>query len=718
MKVFEFHFNPEVKEDLIFDSFCYEPENIYERRLGGLYIIGELKNALPQNYRLLNKISSVLKKEYYWKIQRSPELALKEALKEANEFLSKEVSKNNTSWLGNLDLAIISFKDLLLNFSKVGDVKIFLIRGGRINEISKNLEFSEIEPYPLKIFGNIVTGKATEGDIVLILTKEVYDFFISQNLLNEIAKLPTFDEKNIKQIFKSRKTALLEIFGVCLLMTISKETEPVETLTFRKKPEKFSLIQIFQPIFNVLNRISFKKIKDLINPVRNLFKNGVKIPKPQINFKPKPSQILFFKTWAGKLKLPQITFKFPVIKFPTIKLPAIKLPIIKLPAIKLPTVSRPQIPQIKISLNKNLIYIPILIFVLLIGFLIFRAEKKEDLKLAQGVLEEVESKITQAGNFLASGDEEKANNLFQEAWQKILPQTEAGAILKDEATLIKNSIEESLAPLNKLEKISEPEVLSEFKPAEAGLVPQKIILLDSTLYSFNPFSSTLYKFDLNKNEDKKISANWHLKSAAIFNDLILFFARNSDNLPIVSFLNEKDEWREKKIESPSADFNFDIFSTFKSNLYFLDKKSGEIVKYSSLNLAEDKSAFGNPWFSSGAKRAVSTKSMSLDGSLWILTEDNKIDRYSGGVYKETLEINLFPYLEKPTEFLVSKTSPFIYLLEPAQKRIIILNKNGKILKQYQNEKFDNLLDFAVDEAETAIYLLNSSEVFKIEFQAE
>jgi len=710
MRVFEFHFNPEVKEDLIFDSFCYEPENIYERRLGGLYIIGELKNALPQNYRLLNKISSVLKKEYYWKSQRSPELALKESLKEVNEFLSKEVSKNNTSWLGNLDLAIVSFKDLLLNFSKVGDIKILLIRGGRINEISKSLEFSEIEPYPLKIFGNIVTGKTTEGDIVLILTKEVYDFFISQNLLNEIVKLPTFDEKNIKQIFKTRKTALLEIFGVCLLITITKETEPVETLTFRKKPEKFSLIQIFQPIFNVLNRISFKKIKGLVNPVRNLFKKGVKIPKPQINFRP-------------KLKLPQITFKFPAIKFPTIKLPAIKLPVIKapaikLPAIKLPAVSRPQIPQIKISLNKNLIYIPVLIFVLLIGFLIFQTEKKEDLKLARVVFEEVESKITQAGNFLASGDEEKANNLLQEAWQKILPQTEAGAILKDEATLIKNSIEESLAPLNKLEKISEPEVLSGFKPAEAGLAPQKIILLNSTLYSFNQFSSTLYKFDLNEKAGKKISANWHLKSAAIFNDLILFFARNSDNLPIVSFLNEKDEWQEKKIESPPADFNFDIFSTFKSNLYFLDKKSGEIVKYSSLNLAEDKSALGNPWFSSGTKMAVSAKSMSLDGSLWVLTEDNKIDRYSGGVYKETLEINLFPYLEKPTEFLVSKTSSFIYLLEPAQKRIIILNKNGKILKQYQSEKFDNLLDFAADEAETAIYLLNSSEVFKIEFQAE
>lgn len=34
MKVFEFHFNPQLRPDLIFDSFCYEPENIYEKRMG------------------------------------------------------------------------------------------------------------------------------------------------------------------------------------------------------------------------------------------------------------------------------------------------------------------------------------------------------------------------------------------------------------------------------------------------------------------------------------------------------------------------------------------------------------------------------------------------------------------------------------------------------------------------------------------------------------
>ena len=39
MQIFEFHFNPKLKEDKVFDSFVYEPESSYEKKLGNLYII-------------------------------------------------------------------------------------------------------------------------------------------------------------------------------------------------------------------------------------------------------------------------------------------------------------------------------------------------------------------------------------------------------------------------------------------------------------------------------------------------------------------------------------------------------------------------------------------------------------------------------------------------------------------------------------------------------
>ncbi|KPJ71313.1 hypothetical protein AMJ50_02340, partial [Parcubacteria bacterium DG_74_3] len=57
MQVFELYFNAGLQSDLIFESFCYEPENIYERRVGSLFMVGALKNALPKNHYFLNKLS-------------------------------------------------------------------------------------------------------------------------------------------------------------------------------------------------------------------------------------------------------------------------------------------------------------------------------------------------------------------------------------------------------------------------------------------------------------------------------------------------------------------------------------------------------------------------------------------------------------------------------------------------------------------------------------
>jgi len=64
-QILEFHFNPKPKDDLIFDSFCFEPSNVYEKRMGSLYMVGMLKNALPQNVRFLDNISQTIKGKYY-----------------------------------------------------------------------------------------------------------------------------------------------------------------------------------------------------------------------------------------------------------------------------------------------------------------------------------------------------------------------------------------------------------------------------------------------------------------------------------------------------------------------------------------------------------------------------------------------------------------------------------------------------------------------------
>ena len=203
MQVFEFHFNPpsqnkrgakqaELKDDLIFDSFCYEPENIYEKRLGSLFVVREMKNVLPRNSKFLDNVAGFLKRQYYsGPVRFSPETCFREGLKKSNEFLENIAKKGDVSWLGNLNLAVLTVRNFELNFAKVGAIKILLLRKGQVVDIGKNLEFSEIEPYPLKIFDNIVSGKLFEDDVILVLTKEIFPVFSEgSNFLTSSRKSP------------------------------------------------------------------------------------------------------------------------------------------------------------------------------------------------------------------------------------------------------------------------------------------------------------------------------------------------------------------------------------------------------------------------------------------------------------------------------------------------------------------------------------------------
>jgi hypothetical protein len=265
MRIFQFYFNPRAREDLVFDSFCFEPENIYEKRLGSIYMVGVLKNALPKNYNFLEKISKFVKERFYKKTLSKPEKALRETLKEVNNFLAQIAKEGDVSWLGNLSFAILNLKNFELNFTKVGEIKFYLIRGKKVIDIDKRLRLQDIEPYPLKIFGNVVTGKLIENDLVLVLTKEVFDFFQNENLIQKIREFDYFSEKDFKKILDEKKEALSQVKGIAFLISLSKEiSKQKKEIIAPKTLREFSLKEIFSPFLKTetkkLRPFSFSEI--------------------------------------------------------------------------------------------------------------------------------------------------------------------------------------------------------------------------------------------------------------------------------------------------------------------------------------------------------------------------------------------------------------------------------------------------------------------------
>lgn len=238
MKIFELHFNPKKKEGAIFDSFVFEPESASEKAAGNLYMVGEFAKILPQNSKFLNSLAQIIKEEYYSAGK------LTEALKKANEFLDKQARTGNVNWLGNMHFGILSLASYknawAMNFSKAGEVKILLLRQGEISDVGQGLELKDIEPYPLKIFGNVITGKIYPGDKIILLTKDVFSLLSQKsNFLNQLKDMS--QEKELKKLLKINKKLLSETAGICLLLILpDKKIAPLSAdsprMSAAKKP--------------------------------------------------------------------------------------------------------------------------------------------------------------------------------------------------------------------------------------------------------------------------------------------------------------------------------------------------------------------------------------------------------------------------------------------------------------------------------------------------
>ena len=87
-------------------------------------------------------------------------------------------------------------------------------------------------------------------------------------------------------------------------------------------------------------------------------------------------------------------------------------------------------------------------------------------------------------------------------------------------------------------------------------------------------------------------------------------------------------------------------------------------------------------------------------------------RISGWLWtNEWLSQDLDPILESPTRLFTNDQTNFIYILEPKQKRIVVLDKTGNMAAQYYSDTFNNLQDFSLDETNKKIFLANDNKIY-------
>ena len=204
-----------------------------------------------------------------------------------------------------------------------------------------------------------------------------------------------------------------------------------------------------------------------------------------------------------------------------------------------------------------------------------------------------------------------------------------------------------------------------------------------------------------------------LLSFAASHATIPYFDQNAanfftaDNTAITQY--DKATTHAKKLVTNNNDWSaIGGFQVYYDNLYVLDTKAG-IVKYVPNGSSYTKSEY----FTTATPDLSKAVSMAIDGSVWILTSDGTITKYTKGVQDTFSVSGLDTPLKNPTQIIASIDLTNVYILDKGNGRIVVLKKDGTFVAQYASSAVSSATLMDVSEKNKALYLLSNGTVYQL-----
>lgn len=340
----------------------------------------------------------------------------------------------------------------------------------------------------------------------------------------------------------------------------------------------------------------------------------------------------------------------------------------------------------------------------------FWAESQKKIAAETKKIEKLQSEFNDAKSLLDLNNvraQELAGNAIDEVKKMMLaklvdPQnqkkleelkTNLEKTLKDASKIVETKAELSYTTtlLNKKSTVSDFS-LNGFRAAilDAG---------NSAVYSVDLSNRKADTFDLKKYDTAQ-------KFLTVNSDNV--FVLNSEGIVQINTLDKKVKTALKKDKEWKE---ITAFSSYAGNLYLLDVGAAQIWKYS-----ESEGGFSTikPYFSTKVDLANAV-SMGIDSDVFVLFKDGKIKKYLSGA-EQSFEFKIPDKpLSAPTRLVINDKLDNIYVLEPKQKRIVILDKKGKYVGQVVDNKIAGATSFGVNESEKLMFFCVGSEIYKISY---
>jgi hypothetical protein len=636
-----------------------------KRDKGQLFLMLDLPDNPGAEDALAEKIWRSLHDSFFNCESDDPYFCFEEALKAVNIAIDQENQKRETGTIGRLHAIASLLQEGTLHFSHAGQSVLYLKRGDQFSRISEELGLDTESG-----FHSISSGALTAEDSVVFSTRHLP--FDDQTLLEVFSengvKLINALKGLAKQKELSGMVSALSIPGEALENVSSEEME--DNVPMLATEESAPVLGSPSPIVPEIR--SRKKTNRVLQSLSTKFGIQQKMESAK-------------KTAKGVMSGVGSRFS-KVLKKPD---------------------------RIK-QVNRRYILLGVMVLVVVLGALLvyqsgYREKQAEAAKYDQ-LLYEVKTNIEVAENRFLIGEKTDASNFLNKA-AAALQQIETAGYFQTDVEKMKNAIALYRDNFDAIIRVSNPNVFIDL--SQKGTVDALGVIqtLDKKNYVYEPrrlFESVLDKVQ----EGLTIDPEEIVLSGAELEDFnVLAFVTQSGQ--VIEYSTRNGSFERSKTQDEVWKKGVDVKSFNGEYIYVLDPSANSIWKYRRL-----RSGYGTSSAYSSVGDLSNAVSLTIDGNIYVLLRDGKILKYLKGELAP-FEVKDQPSvpLKNPSRIFTLPEANNLYVLDSANKRIVVYSKGSGGVSRYQKQivfeslKANEIRDFYVDKDEQKVVILTQDKAY-------
>ncbi|MFA6485813.1 MAG: hypothetical protein WCT40_00375 [Candidatus Magasanikbacteria bacterium] len=258
-----------------------------------------------------------------------------------------------------------------------------------------------------------------------------------------------------------------------------------------------------------------------------------------------------------------------------------------------------------------------------------------------------------------------------------------------------------------------PQILFDWNEASGKTNFEGLAKVGTKIIAYSHNTSTLFVYDALTKESKTVPGilpgidGFRAAATPKENDYILFvFNKNQ-----LAFFDPK-EFSLRTATDAFADLNSDIkgIVIYNRRLYSLDPANNTIYRHDSV---KGGFARGNNWLKDKSVDIKNGNSITIDGDLFVQKADGTIVKFNAGAMAQFFIQGIDPPLTNGNKIWTYTDLNYLYVLDTAGKRLIVLSKDGRLKNQLMAPELDNPSDTVIDEANGRAYILNNNKLYQI-----